>query len=118
PRAWGGRALTGTDAVAARLTPTGVGRTRAGRTGPTTSAAHPHGRGEDAVPLRGVSWTTGSPPRAWGGRRRSGVRTARRRLTPTGVGRTVQAAQPGGNSTAHPHGRGEDDHLRRRIVGG
>src|SRR5580692_12200624 len=49
---------------------------------------HPHARGDDGT-VRGASRTThGSPPRAWGRRRRSGPPEPALRFTPTRVGTT------------------------------
>ena len=49
-----------------------------------------------------------SPPRAWGGLRRSRRSRSRKRLTPTCVGRTHGRTGPLVRLPAHPHVRGED----------
>ena len=70
--------------------------------------AHPHVRGEDPTDDVRRIWRSGSPPRAWGGRRDSSAKTARRRLTPTCVGRTPAYRGLPPTVEAHPHVRGED----------
>ncbi len=108
PRAWGGPVELLGPGGDVRLTPTGVGRTAVSPCPDHSRAAHPHGRGEDAVKSVSSMWNSGSPPRAWGGRGLLLPLIAELRLTPTGVGRTVSAAVRRRRATAHPHGRGED----------
>src|ERR1017187_1361303 len=50
----------------------------------------------------------GSPPRAWGRRRRQLVRTRPARFTPTRVGTTRNTAISFHASPVHPHARGGD----------
>ncbi len=113
PRAWGGRIAGPGRGSDLRLTPTGMGtrrRAAAAHPGP----AHPHGRGEDPHSSSLVTRITGSPPRAWGGQPHPARTVPARRLTPTGVGRTVTAASARLTRTAHPHGRGED--ISRPVI--
>ena len=88
--------------------PTCVGRTPGLIAWPLASAAHPHVRGEDPATNCAVYASSGSPPRAWGGRRHGLATLEQRRLTPTCVGRTPSAATGGRGLRAHPHVRGED----------
>ena len=112
-------------------------------------AVHPHGRGDGAragtapstgrrftptgvgtalAPLRKPFRRPGSPPRAWGRRRRrkmncggrtvhphgrgDGIKRVYRRVacvrfTPTGVGTAARPAVPTASAAVHPHGRGD-----------
>ena len=110
PRAWGGLCPDRGGETRFRLTPTCVGRTCQTGRGRSRSAAHPHVRGEDYVPPSQTAADDGSPPRAWGGLGRGDDLPARRRLTPTCVGRTRQHGREYVPGTAHPHVRGEDVH--------
>ena len=120
PRAWGGRGGDGERHDPRRLTPTCVGRTASGWTTSSHGPAHPHVRGEDHRGRDGPRAAVGSPPRAWGGRRRRSSRRRGSRLTPTCVGRTRAPVRPPRTPAAHPHVRGEDKRpgLRRRNGGG
>ncbi len=86
--AWGGRHRRQLAHRHQRLTPTGVGRTFRHPRSSLRRAAHPHGRGEDTPRFSAYQPTSGSPPRAWGGRPERRPQRAGHRLTPTGVGRT------------------------------
>ena len=69
---------------------------------------HPHGRGEDMlVRLAGLT-PMETPPRAWGRHLELGLEPARQGNTPTGVGKTGASWQGASRSRKHPHGRGED----------
>ena len=128
PRAWGGQPRDLGRRRLLRFTPTGVGRTASCMTtttgtpvhphgrgedftalaAPAGSSVHPHGRGEDSVKDFFESSSSGSPPRAWGGRAGSAAATDGHRFTPTGVGRTAPAHRSADHTPVHPHGRGED----------
>ncbi|EFC82256.1 conserved hypothetical protein [Parafrankia sp. EUN1f] len=109
PRAWGGPGAAPGNRRAVRITPTGVGRTTDRHRPDGQPADHPHGRGEDTASGPMASRTGGSPPRAWGGPRGSCRGRYRRRITPTGVGRTQGDHGWVSAAADHPHGRGEDD---------
>ena len=87
-RAWGGHDRLHTAGPALRFTPTCVGRTRERRRRTRRNTVHPHVRGEDINRYHQSFVAFGSPPRAWGGPRRAGVRSHPHRFTPTCVGRT------------------------------
>ena len=108
PRAWGGRATRPRRRHGLGLTPTCVGRTHVETAVAREQTAHPHVRGEDALASVALSGSDGSPPRAWGGRRRVRRIAVRWRLTPTCVGRTHVETAVAREQTAHPHVRGED----------
>ena len=108
PRAWGGRRERRARLPARRFTPTGVGRTGTCSAAGRRAAVHPHGRGEDFGAARTSVAALGSPPRAWGGPVAEADEVARRRFTPTGVGRTRHRHRARGRRPVHPHGRGED----------
>ena len=100
-----------------RLTPTCVGRTASRLPHRAWGAAHPHVRGEDPAPDLVSAAAGGSPPRAWGGRRRGHGRRAQVRLTPTCVGRTARTRCWSRRGAAHPHVRGEDPVLPEPVPG-
>jgi hypothetical protein len=108
PRAWGGRRDRPVRPTGGRITPTRVGRT--GPVAPRTSPCsdHPHVRGEDSASARSAASVSGSPPRAWGGRRPADRARAGNRITPTCVGRTPRCSPSPCTTTDHPHVRGED----------
>ena len=80
---------------------------------PVTVGAHPHVRGEDGTTTSRPRSPRGSPPRAWGGRRRWAWSPSSPRLTPTCVGRTYLVLGRETGCTAHPHVRGEDSTVQR-----
>ncbi len=85
-----------------------MGKTAAQRRRSSLEKKHPHGRGEDTSNGKSSKPRTETPPRAWG---RPGVVKAWRNIlrnTPTGVGKTQDAAQRIPRQRKHPHGRGED----------
>jgi len=108
PRAWGGAAWWLGGRAAARITPTGVGRSRSARARDPPHPDHPHGRGEERACLRCHTRCNGSPPRAWGGVSRSGDRWSGARITPTGVGRRHPPSRRRPDPADHPHGCGEE----------
>ncbi len=108
PRAWGRRGMPLYEAHLGRNTPTGVGKTPSGTPKPHQVRKHPHGRGEDASLPPLASWTSETPPRAWGRQRRSARTSSYSGNTPTGVGKTEFAEAIRSARKKHPHGRGED----------
>jgi len=70
PWAWGTLAHQHSGLRAVRLTPTGVGNTSTTWLTGWMPQAHPHGRGEHARVAPALFMHSGSPPRAWGARRR------------------------------------------------
>ncbi len=88
PRAWGQRLDAAAHGKSARFTPTGVGTTVRRRVDPLRAPVHPHGRGDNGMPLVGPPAAIGSPPRAWGQLVLSGMLSIVLRFTPTGVGTT------------------------------
>ena len=78
----------------------------------TTAAAidrpvHPHVRGGYHKRQTRSTRDLGSPPRAWGLRRKGSNYDRRKRFTPTCVGTTRQCQWTGCGSTVHPHVRGD-----------
>ncbi|CAO5253772.1 hypothetical protein FAGKG844_630009 [Frankia sp. AgKG'84/4] len=57
----------------------------------------------------------GTPPRAWGRLGWFNVRRPLHRNTPTGVGKTTEAAPGKRRGSEHPHGRGEDNRPAARM---
>ncbi len=73
---------------------------------------HPHGRGEDWTEILMGLPVGETPPRAWGrlsGKTKSWINI---RNTPTGVGKTHATLCRRRERWKHPHGRGEDLHIR------
>ena len=71
-----------------RFTPTGVGTTRGICQRMPRFTVHPHGRGDNNSGFDHPPGEGGSPPRAWGQRRRRNRSHRPLRFTPTGVGTT------------------------------
>ena len=88
PRAWGTLVRQALDRGAVRFIPTGVGNTAPPPSPATTSAVHPHGRGEHGLATGLPADLIGSSPRAWGTRRPGQTRGVPFRFIPTGVGNT------------------------------
>ena len=113
PRAWGRPAGRGRGGRRVRNTPTGVGKTRHLTKKKPPPRKHPHGRGEDVSALPAASSQEETPPRAWG-RHALVVRLGSSvRNTPTGVGKTRVCTCGGSLRQKHPHGRGEDQPIRK-----
>ncbi len=108
PRAWGQLIEDKGGAGSGRFTPTGVGTTLFDSVALCVRAVHPHGRGDNQTTLELLTVIPGSPPRAWGQRRRRGVRGRGRRFTPTGVGTTWPTRRVSTATAVHPHGRGDN----------
>ena len=114
PRAWGQRLASRGDTSGNWFTPTGVGTTRRSRPRSCTRAVHPHGRGDNAAGRPQGRPYRGSPPRAWGQRRRYRRRGLSVRFTPTGVGTTSSLALVIPSIAVHPHGRGDNEYYLLR----
>jgi hypothetical protein len=69
---------------------------------------HPHGRGEDVLPIIRGMREAETPPRAWGRRSHYQCCPLKIRNTPTGVGKTWADYGLDLLEEKHPHGRGED----------
>ena len=74
----------------------------------TACTVHPHGRGDNNDGYTPVTYTHGSPPRAWGQSPIRGVGMRAMRFTPTGVGTIRCIAWSRSTVTVHPHGRGDN----------
>ena len=112
PRAWGKRLNRRARQRHVRTIPTGVGKTLLWFFWQMLFADHPHGRGENASPIKNESFVHGPSPRAWGKLILKIRRKRENRTIPTGVGKTVVIADPERDLTDHPHGRGENRHWR------
>ncbi len=66
PRAWGRRKLSPVSVTLRGNTPTGVGKTPSSESASFLRQKHPHGRGEDELPLDPQAFLKETPPRAWG----------------------------------------------------
>jgi len=114
PRAWGQRYTAPSSRSAPRFTPTGVGTTRPEGREFAMETVHPHGRGDNFDSSAATDYAYGSPPRAWGQldnrRKQRGIR----RFTPTGVGTTRQYPHLQSTPSVHPHGRGDNGHIRQQ----
>ena len=109
PRAWGSRRRSVRPSRPARFTPTCVGKPAPRSVETPSIAVHPHVRGEAQLAPHGPASQRGSPPRAWGSRRRPGRSGPSHRFTPTCVGKPKSRPRPSANPTVHPHVRGEAD---------
>ena len=115
PRAWGRRSACEGWGAYSGNTPTCVGKTLPAASRHTSTRKHPHVRGEDALQTSEETNQGETPPRAWGRppeplRQRAGCRN-----TPTCVGKTAAAGRMTRSSRKHPHVRGEDKALIRRL---
>ena len=108
PHAWGNRRFLAMWTVMRRFTPTRVGKSSSPWPGcwrrsvhPHTRGeidwnlcssapepVHPHTRGEIAAGAFSTGRSSGSPPHAWGNRRRAAPGAERPRFTPTRVGKS------------------------------
>ncbi|SBW22938.1 hypothetical protein FDG2_3331 [Candidatus Protofrankia californiensis] len=107
PRAWGRPLQDCSRTTLDRITPTGVGTATRIRWKSAASPDHPHGRGDGGQIGEKPDSGFGSPPRAWGRRRRAAQRCHPRRITPTGVRTACGADRHGAGWADHPHGRGD-----------
>jgi len=108
PHAWGRRGSIHPGAAIWRFTPTCVGKTGQPLLRGRWDSVHPHMRGEDWRLVVFKVCNSGSPPHAWGRRRRLGFGADCPRFTPTCVGKTRGWQGPFTNNPVHPHMRGED----------
>ena len=76
------------------------------------SSVHPHPRGEAYTVNQSTGALTGSPPPAWGSRTGAQGRMARRRFTPTRVGKPASVLASVMPASVHPHPRGEAARVR------
>ena len=92
PRAWGRQLMAPVTASRCRNTPTGVGKTAENLGYRQCREKHPHGRGEDRLPVWLRLSILETPPRAWGRLQfisAISAISATIRNTPTGVGKTA-----------------------------
>ncbi len=108
PRAWGRRLEVTEPKLGPRFTPTCVGTTTGASSMVSVASVHPHVRGDDSGPAHTTTGSPGSPPRAWGRRRKARHHGQLRRFTPTCVGTTRDKGASTRRSTVHPHVRGDD----------
>ena len=108
PRAWGRPSIPAYRRPRGRFTPTCVGTTVGEGCSGSSSAVHPHVRGDDVPPTTRPEAVIGSPPRAWGRRTALVFPSSHCRFTPTCVGTTAPGVAHQTASTVHPHVRGDD----------
>ena len=108
PRAWGRHRHGLEDCRRERNTPTCVGKTVVACRGLDIHRKHPHVRGEDNRIMNDLGVTRETPPRAWGRQPALDEDAAKRRNTPTCVGKTPTSAGRRCRCRKHPHVRGED----------
>src|SRR5579883_1167420 len=89
PHAWGRLPYHPDHSKSRRFTPTRVGTTSGKGLSDSWYEVHPHTRGDDCRSAAFNPARIGSPPHAWGRRRREGRWKRGRRFTPTRVGTTV-----------------------------
>ncbi len=116
PRPWGTRLGPTAARVGTRFIPTPVGNTRAWSRRGTTSAVHPHARGEHMTIDQPIRQADGSSPRPWGTPGHDDAQDHRRRFIPTPVGNTISPAPPAVTTTVHPHARGEHNEYRANRI--
>ncbi len=110
PRPWGQCEQPVGQPLVQRFTPTPVGTIVPSIVIPSSTAVHPHARGDNFKGVPEAAFVAGSPPRPWGQYSRPGCTGRVRRFTPTPVG-TMQACQSRvGTSAVHPHARGDNRH--------
>ena len=107
PRPWGTRKAQVDGQRVRRFIPTSVGNTASSKYRRDVLPVHPHVRGEHAASIESTLTDSGSSPRPWGTRRRTGSRRRPWRFIPTSVGNTMAARCRRAFSTVHPHVRGE-----------
>ena len=112
PRAWGQCRMRQPSPSQPRFTPTGVGTIRGRYRRRSSTAVHPHGRGDNPLLASSQTAPCGSPPRAWGQSCGEFSPRAVLRFTPTGVGTMHVWVDPYGSPTVHPHGRGDNSMTR------
>ena len=140
PRVWGKLPKSQVRKVAFRFTPTRVGKTSHPFPVRRPAAVHPHACGENSTDIWTPAFKFGSPPRVWGKLSQgfdefvkigSPPRVwgklwvpwstiARKRFTPTRVGKTSRRPPTSPPRPVHPHACGENGaaHQRRQQVYG
>ena len=108
PRAWGQLPRPSSALSLRRFTPTGVGTMRSTGYCLSSSAVHPHGRGDNQLRSSIDVAANGSPPRAWGQCALPPQNELPARFTPTGVGTMWRGRSRRDASAVHPHGRGDN----------
>ena len=77
---------------------------------------HPHGCGDNVDIGTSEVAASGSPPRVWGQRPLAFLLRLPLRFTPTGVGTTSTSPQRLNALSVHPHGCGDNSHMRTAVV--
>ena len=109
PQAWGRLGDNERVLMAARNTPTGVGKTNHEYRATRVVEKHPHRRGEDLPFLLRAERSLETPPQAWGRPVYHPGQVLHLGNTPTGVGKTSAAPFSETSFQKHPHRRGEDN---------
>ncbi len=109
PHPWGTPTGIQCNGFSLRFIPTPVGNTRPARAEGTSSAVHPHTRGEHSTSSMICATVTGSSPHPWGTPCPGGPLHHQGRFIPTPVGNTPSAPGPAGGPAVHPHTRGEHE---------
>ena len=107
PHTWGIPRFTKCCSRRAGITPTCVGNTRVQTESPAFRQDHPHLRGEYQGGYKCSTFSTGSPPLAWGILDDAYKAPTRLRITPTCVGNTLCCLLSLVWYEDHPHLRGE-----------
>ena len=115
PHAWGKRHGEIRSPPGSRYTPTCVGKTLGRRLHQQDVTVHPHMRGENLAGYYPVQRDLGTPPHAWGKRVGEYWVTKLDRYTPTCVGKTTFFARSVVVNSVHPHMRGENAGIGRRL---
>ncbi len=115
PRPWGTQRVARRPARWPRFIPTPVGNTPASNAHATSTAVHPHARGEHVPRRRPSLLTAGSSPRPWGTREEHPARHPRHRFIPTPVGNTPNSSAMAASPPVHPHARGEHSRMTMSL---
>ncbi len=116
PRAWGELGDRLRFSLLKRTIPTRVGRTVVMKPATELRTDHPHARGENFYPDELAIPDDGPSPRAWGERQQHPVNALVVRTIPTRVGRTLAGVANRILCADHPHARGENASVLRRVV--
>ncbi len=114
PRAWGSPGICRADDNRGRFIPTRVGKSTSAPSSPSTTAVHPHARGEVTDPRQLTMEGIGSSPRAWGSPKCANTFRVPTRFIPTRVGKSAEFAIARRFCSVHPHARGE---VNRDVIG-
>ena len=109
PRVWGKPFRFDPLHLSGRIIPTGVGKTHRPKHRPYKATDHPHGCGENPYSAAFSGVINGSSPRVWGKLIIREHHIIRRRIIPTGVGKTAPCGCIKPRRADHPHGCGEND---------